>query len=102
MSAPAESPAPRAASAAGVSVAVIGGASSYAMFDVVSLEGLTVKVRGPVLLEVTEEVPMRFSRNGASVDVRARVLGHDRSGGGVVTELALVDGETELRRLLGS
>jgi hypothetical protein len=102
MSAPAESPAPRAASAAGVSVAVIGGAGSYAMFDVVSLDGARVKVRGPVLLELTEEIPLRVSRDGASVDVRARVLAHDRSGGGVVTELALVDGETELRRLLGA
>jgi hypothetical protein len=102
MSAPAEITAPRAAAPAGVSVAVIAGDASYAMFDVVSLDGAAVKVRGAVLLEITEEIPLRVSRNGASVDVRARVMGHERGADGAVTELVLVDGETELRRLLGA
>ena len=98
MSVASEKPAPAAA----VNVAVVGASGAYDMFDVVAVDGAGVKVRGPVLLEVSEEVPLRVSRNGASVDVRARVAGHVKGGDGTVTELVLVDGETELRRLLGA
>jgi hypothetical protein len=87
---------------AAVSVAVVGAGGAYDMFDVVAVDGAGVKVRGPVLLEVSEEVPLRVSRDGASVDVRARVTAHVRGEDGAVTELVLVDGETELRRLLDS
>ncbi|HTJ44927.1 MAG TPA: hypothetical protein VL463_22625 [Kofleriaceae bacterium] len=103
MSAPAEHKATRAVPA-DVAIAVIGlsEGASYDMFDVVALDGAAVKVRGSLLLEISEEVPLRVSRNGSSVDVRARVMGHERGAGGAVTELVLVDGETELRRLLGA
>jgi hypothetical protein len=97
MSAASEKSAPAA-----VKVAVVSASGAYDMFDVVAVDGAGVKVRGPVLLEVSEEVPLRVSRNGASVDVRARVAGHVTGGEGTVTELVLVDGETELRRLLGA
>jgi hypothetical protein len=99
MSVASENPA-RAISA--VSVAVVGASGAYDMFDVIACDASGVKVRGPVLLEVSEEVPLRVSRNGASVDVRARVTKHEKGDGGAVTELVLVDGETELRRLLGA
>ena len=85
---------------AAVSVAVVGETGAYDMFEVVAVDGAGVKVRGPVLLEVSEEVPLRVSRDGASVDVRARVTKHEKGEGGAVTELVLVDGETDLRRLL--
>ncbi len=87
---------------AAVSVAVVGASGAYDMFDVIAVDPSGVQVRGPVLLEVREEVPLRVSRDGASVDVRARVTKHEKSDGGTVTELVLVDGETELRRLLGT
>ena len=87
---------------AAVRVAVVGASGAYDMFDVVAVDASAVTVRGPVLLEVSEEVPLRVSRDGASVDVRARVTKHEKSDGGAVTELVLVDGETELKRLLGS
>jgi hypothetical protein len=94
--------APASAKSADLRVTVIGGEAAYDMFEVVAVEGADVKVRGPILLEVSEEVPLRVSRNGTSVDVRARVAAHTRGDGGAVTELVVVDGETELRRLLGS
>src|SRR5262245_959730 len=90
-----------AGSPAGVGVAVVaGGGAAYDMFDVVAVDGAGARVRGPILLEISEEVAVRVSRNGATVDVRARVAGHERGAGGAVTQLVFLDRETELRRLL--
>jgi hypothetical protein len=104
MSVDLQQPRPEAKQAvpAGVALAVVGSGGAYDMFDVVAVDGDGARVRGPVLLEISEEVPLRVTRNGASVDVRARVAGHERGDGGAVTQLVFLDGETELRRLLGA
>jgi hypothetical protein len=88
------------AAPAGLAVAVVGDAGAYDMFDVLACDGEGARVRGPMMLEISEEIPLRVSRNGTSVDVRARVAGHERSDGGAVTKLVFLDGESELQRLL--
>ncbi len=102
MSVPESSPTTAATSPAGIGVAVIAGDGAYDMFDVLSVDGEGARVRGPVLLEISEEVPVRITRNGASVDLRARVAGHQRGAGGTITQLVFLGGEAELGRVLGS
>jgi hypothetical protein len=88
--------------AGGLRVSVVSGDGAYDMFDVVSVDRGGVKVRGPILLEISEEVPLRLTRNGAVVELRARVAGHEHDAGAAVTELVFLDGEREVGRLLGA
>jgi hypothetical protein len=98
---PETSPPATAAQTAEVRLAVVGDGGTYAMFEVDAVDGAGARVRGPVLLEIGEEIPLRLSRGGASADVRARVTRHEQVGDDTATVLVFVDGETEARRLLG-
>jgi len=102
MTAPGTTAQDKSAVPAGVALAVVAGATAYDMFEVVALDNGGARVRAPVLLEISEEVPLRVTRDGASIEVRARVAGHERSDNGAVTQLVFIDGASELRRLLGS
>lgn len=86
--------------ASAVAVAVIGGDASYDMFEVVSIDAAGAKLRGPLLFEISEELGLRVTRNGASAIARGRVVSHDL-GDDTITSLVFVDGASELARLLG-
>jgi len=92
---------PPAAATTEVQVVVVGDGATYDMFEVDSVDGAGARVRGPVLLEIGEEIPLRLTRGEATAEVRARVTGHERAGADTITELAFIAGETEARRLLG-
>ena len=74
----------------------------YEMFDVDTFGADTVRVRGPLLLEIGEEVSLRIERGSESAVVRARVSGHDTAGDEVVTTLSIVGDDEAARRLLGA
>jgi hypothetical protein len=83
---------------------VHGQRAPYEMFDVDSVGAEDVRVRGPMLLEVGEEVQLRIERGGQSAIIRARVSAHDvgTHGGGhdAVTTLSLVGDTAVVRRLI--
>jgi hypothetical protein len=72
-------------------VVVSGQRAPYDMFDVDGVEAGAVRVRGPLLLEVGEEVSLRIERGGESAVVKARVASHDTAGDEAVTTLSIVD-----------
>jgi hypothetical protein len=87
MSAPSVQREPQAARVAIVS----GQRAPYDMFDVDAIEASAVRVRGPLLLEIGEEISLRIERGGESAVVKARVTSHDAVGDDTVTTLSIVD-----------
>ena len=81
----------------GLVVAVLGGDASYDMFDVVTIDAAGAKLRGRLLFEIGEELELRITRGAATAVARGRVVGHDTSGGGIVSSLVFVDAP-ELKR----
>jgi len=82
---------------------VTSGRDPYAMFDIDGVDASALRVRGPFLLEVGEEISLRVERGNQSMVVRARVASHDRNGHGeAVTTLRWVGDSAAVRRLIGS
>jgi len=73
-------------------VSVLGGnGASYEMFDIVSYEGETLMVKGPLLFEVGETLRLKLERDGNVSELRARVAAHAGAGEDVLTEIRVVD-----------
>ena len=78
-----------------VSVAVrVDGRAPYAMFEVVALSTTEAKLRGPLLLELGEQINLRLTRETRSVDVDARITAVVRGDGQAepITSLEFLDG----------
>lgn len=78
-----------------VEVAVrLDGRDPYAMFDVVGLTTTEARLRGPLMLEVGEQVTLRLTRAARTVDVQGRISavtrGEDHAD--PVTTVELIDG----------
>jgi hypothetical protein len=103
MSSPSPSPltSPPSADGRPVRVSLISGQRvPYDMFDVDGVDGSSVRVRGPLLLEIGEELSLRIERGTESAVVQARVIGHDADGTEAVTTLGLLGDPAVVRRLL--
>lgn len=87
-----------------VRVALVSGARApYDMFDLDGADATSLRLRGPLMLEVGEEVSLRVERGNQSAVVRARVTGHARNGhGDVVTTMSYVGDGAAVRRLIGA
>ena len=70
------------------------GRSPYAMFELVELTAAVARLRGPLMLELGEEVALRFTRAGRTVDTEGRVaaIARDDAHGDPVTTVDLADG----------
>ena len=85
---------------------VQGQRAPYDMFDVDGVDADDVRVRGPMLLEVGEEVQLRVERGSQTALIRARVSAHDVASKGrgaghdVVTTLSLVGDTAVVRRII--
>lgn len=78
-----------------VAVAVrVDGRAPYAMFELVALTTTDAKLRGPLLLELGEQINLRLTRDAKSVDVEARITGVARGDGQAdpVTTVEFLDG----------
>ncbi len=88
MAGPAVTPSP-------VTVAVrVDGRAPYAMFELVALTTTDARLRGPLLLELGEQVTLRLTRDTRTVDVEARIAAVARGDGQAdpVTTVELLDG----------
>jgi len=59
------------------------------VFEVIELTDAVAKVRSPFLFEIGEELKLKIDRDGATVDVVARVIAHAGPADAKVTELEL-------------
>jgi hypothetical protein len=87
-------------------VSVLGGnGASYEMFDIVSYEGETLVVKGPLLFEVGETLRLKLERDGNVSELRVRVAAHAGTGlgddGDVMTEIRVVDSQPVKRLVSG-
>lgn len=71
-----------------VRASVVGTAAAYEMFDVASIDAGGARLLGPLLLEVGEEVTLRLARDGAELEVRARVTRVERGEHDCATVIA--------------
>ncbi len=53
----------------------------YAMFELVEVSAPHLRLRGPLLLELGEQVALRLTRDGRHVDVDGQVSAIDRGPG---------------------
>jgi len=82
-------------------VVVIGsGGATYEIFDFDRLQDRSVRLRGPMLLEVGEEIALQFSVGDAHASARARVFSHELDAGEPVTIAVLIEPPPELVGLL--
>ena len=72
-------------------VVVPGAPTPYEIFDVASVDGPIARLRGPLLLEVGEEVTVRVSRGDRSVELRGRVTSFERAGHEAVSVVRFSD-----------
>ena len=64
------------------------------VFDVVEVNGATLRVRTGYLFELVEEMKVRIEQDGTTFEATARVLAHvdaEASGDDKVTELELTE-----------
>ena len=88
-------------SATPLRIAVVDGSrGEYDMFDFERVDGESIFVRGPVLLEIGEMLSLALRRGGETVVVRVRVTRHHDQAGDGVTELALVAPGADAKRIL--
>lgn len=62
---------------------------SLDVFDVVEVNGATLRVRTAYLFELGEEMKVRVEQDGKTVELNARVVAHTGSGDDQITELEL-------------
>jgi hypothetical protein len=77
-----------------VKVAVrLDGREPYAMFELVALTDGGATLRGPLMLELGEQLALRLTRGDRSVDVEGRITAVDRGDGHAdpVTTIELTD-----------
>jgi hypothetical protein len=79
------------------SIVLAGPAAPYRMFDVDDLDLHGARLRGPLLLEIGEEVTLRLSRGDAEAEVQARVTAVERGAGDPVSVLAFVGDDAGAR-----
>ena len=79
---------------ADVTVAVQLDGRSYGMFELVELTVAKARVRGPLMLELGEQLAMRFTREGKTVEVDGRITEVARGAGhdDPITTVTLADG----------
>lgn len=93
-----------------VRIALVSGQRGpYDMFDLIDDGGVTggrargtIRVRGPLLLEVGEELDLHIERGAESTTVRGRVISNETRDHEAVTTFALVGDAAVAGRLLGS
>ena len=65
--------------AGSIAVAVcIDGREPYRMFEVVTLTEAKAELRGPLMLELGEQLSLRLTRDGRTIDVDGRITGVTR------------------------
>jgi hypothetical protein len=77
-----------------VAVAVrVDGRTPYAMFELVELTATSMKLRGPLMLELGEHLELQLTRAGRTVDVEGRISAVARGDdhGEPVTTVQLLD-----------
>lgn len=89
MARPEGSPAPSST----VAVAVrVDGRKPYAMFELVTLTTVEARLRGPLLLELGEQLTLGLSRHGRTVEVEGKITavtrGDDHADPETTVELA--------------
>jgi len=69
------------------------GGTPYAMFDVESVDLSGARLKGPLLLEIGEEITLRVARGGDEVEVRACVTSVERGERDAVSIVSFVTDE---------
>jgi len=72
-------------------VLVVEGGAAYDVFEVIELTEDVARVRATYLFEIGEELTLRVEREGATVEVPARVRAHAGPPDAPITELELLD-----------
>lgn len=79
------------------------GAAPYAMFDVESVDLAGARLKGPLLLEIGEQVTLRVARGEEVVEVRAQVTSVERGERDAVSIVAFEASAVErVRPLIAS
>jgi hypothetical protein len=81
------------------------GGTPYAMFDVESVDLEGARLKGPLLLEIGEQVTLTLARGGDAVEVKACVTSVERGDRDAVSIVSFVveNGTTErVRELIAS
>jgi hypothetical protein len=73
------------------SVLLLDADKAHDVFEVVELSESLARVRTAYLYEIGEELAVRITRDGATIDKLARVRAHAGSGSQRITELELED-----------
>jgi hypothetical protein len=82
-------------------VVVVGsGGATYEMFELERSQDRTMRLRGPILLEIGEEVSLQIELGTTASTARARISGHEDAAGEPVTIAVLIDPSPDVMRML--